>query len=405
MLASENIFRFNDPTVQNLMPVSNVSLNEAKLQKSPSTIITHVQKSPNLGTRAATLPRNSYNQICSVEIDNNDSNLIQIETSSAFVRKSPTPKLRTTKNTANLDELSDLFAYADEQNVEANHNIAPVHNKGSNISIGQLSNVCSSGYQSITTQSQSSSPTDIKQANMALAFENPVYHMDFQNKNTSSSDENLQIHTPSPVMRRNLRIPRTNPGLSYRLSDDKRIDKHRYEIDKTIKDLSNVGADTDYKFKRSLDRINGYEKIGIPLQHSHSNNALYYSNNNLNNKRLPYYDYNMCTHGYNENMNPDSAYQTDVHSGSLQKKLSRRPIETDSSSESEIQSRSECSQRSTRTVEQCEMEIARLQRTIDRLQAKLQRSGKNGHQQYTVSDDNKMKSIIARSVYLFILFI
>ncbi|XP_026462189.1 probable Ras GTPase-activating protein isoform X3 [Ctenocephalides felis] len=597
MVITDNIFRFNDPTVQNTMPVSNVSLTEAKLQKSPSTIITptsncvqnslvtssteinnvtaddppitqqpsptrvfnYPKKSPNLGVRAATLPRNTYNQICTVEIcDNpNEGNLIPIglETSSAFVRKSPTPKhskLRTNsqaslvsdrlnvfdndrincnvKNTANLDELSDLFAYADEQNVDLvnnANNVAQNHvqNKGSNISIGQLSNVCSSGYQSITTQSQSSSPTDLINPikikmktdnksgqdnggnnNMALAFENPVYHMDFQNKNSkkliensltpSSSEENLQrpanyisspLDTPSPVMRRNLRIPRTNPGLSYRnnrMSDEKRIDEHRYEIDRNVKDLASVENEQNYlanKFKRSLDKINspdyGYgnnyeyhrnydnksspvhQTIGIPLQHSHSNNSLYYPNSNLShsysntslqnssNKRLQYFDqqgykngtgYNNdcnrgylnklnlnfdeqnyeCSHGYknkstyddqhvtnhhlnydSENMNPDSAYQSAdvVHcSGSLQKKLSRRLVETDSSSESEIQSRSECSQRSNRTVEQCEMEIARLQRTIDRLQAKLQRSGKNGHQQYTVSDDNKMKSIIAR---------
>lgn len=85
----------------------------------------------------------------------------------------------------NLEELSDLLRYADDQEHEnnednlinqriTNHDIVPqtnanivantnhnVHNNGSNISISALSNVASSGYQSFATYSQSSSPVEL----------------------------------------------------------------------------------------------------------------------------------------------------------------------------------------------------------------------------------------------------
>lgn len=85
----------------------------------------------------------------------------------------------------NLEDLDDLLKYADEQNEivtkqkrqdlengnevdelegeEEEEKIKPkelLTAKGSNNSIGQISNMCSSGYQSITTQSQSSSPIE-----------------------------------------------------------------------------------------------------------------------------------------------------------------------------------------------------------------------------------------------------
>lgn len=103
---------------------------------------------------------------------------------------------------SNLDELSELLHYADNES-DANAN-----NKGSQVSISQLSNVASSGYQSFAYCSQSSSPVDLSVANnnannissaplnnapsngnnnnnninsngtnAALAFNNPVYHL------------------------------------------------------------------------------------------------------------------------------------------------------------------------------------------------------------------------------------
>lgn len=85
------------------------------------------------------------------------------------------------KDTATLDELSDLLKYADDsdmiddklimnkknlsQSKSNNNNIvngnkANYINNGSNVSISGLSNVASSGYQSIATYSQSSSPIE-----------------------------------------------------------------------------------------------------------------------------------------------------------------------------------------------------------------------------------------------------
>ncbi|XP_043254382.1 ras GTPase-activating protein raskol isoform X3 [Colletes gigas] len=87
-----------------------------------------------------------------------------------------------TSNTANgnLDELSDLLRYADDEVSESKSQ------KGSQISISQLSNVASSGYQSFAAYSQSSSPVDLSSNNAnahilsaaPLAFANPVYHME-----------------------------------------------------------------------------------------------------------------------------------------------------------------------------------------------------------------------------------
>lgn len=74
----------------------------------------------------------------------------------------------------NLEDLDDLLKYADEHqgplsSQDMNGNVTTptisvpkegLTAKGSNHSIGQLSNICSSGYQSISTQSQSSSPVE-----------------------------------------------------------------------------------------------------------------------------------------------------------------------------------------------------------------------------------------------------
>lgn len=252
------------------------------------------RKSPILnggggGIRASTLPRNNNNNnngsqmISTIEIHNNNgveeinSNLIQIglDPSNAFLRKSPTPLHKSISNGSksrnlngsqlsllsdrsnnknnlglnlhlgiphndaglnansnmpmNLEDLDDLLKYADEQNEERNK----PKDKGSNISIGQLSNVCSSssGYQSIATQSQSSSPIELGQQTTdfinknsrrtaitngvvgkyqylnnnnkytcggvnnnisiqpPLAFKNPLYHMQNDKSVTPSSSE------------------------------------------------------------------------------------------------------------------------------------------------------------------------------------------------------------------------
>ncbi|XP_063972506.1 ras GTPase-activating protein raskol isoform X6 [Diachasmimorpha longicaudata] len=93
----------------------------------------------------------------------------------------------------NLDEISDLLRYADDEVSESKSQ------KGSQISISQLSNVASSGYQSFAAYSQSSSPVDLSNnANShimsaaPLAFANPVYHMEASRsgrRGSTSSEE------------------------------------------------------------------------------------------------------------------------------------------------------------------------------------------------------------------------
>lgn len=179
--------------------------------------IANGHKSPTM--RATTLPRNNNIQTTApdTEAAPGKNNLIQIgvDTSSAFVRKSPTPLLKggathgssqrphilngsqlsllsdrsasnSNKNALmnlgiphahghqsvavasarinnhnsnmpmKLEDLDDLLKYADEHAVTAGDEMKP--SQGSNTSIGH----CSSGYQSIATQSQSStSPVDL----------------------------------------------------------------------------------------------------------------------------------------------------------------------------------------------------------------------------------------------------
>ncbi|OWR54434.1 synaptic ras GTPase activating protein [Danaus plexippus plexippus] len=95
------------------------------------------------------------------------------------------------KETATLDELSDLLKYADDSDIvdekmmnkknisqskTNNNNIINGNknsytNNGSNVSISGLSNVASSGYQSIATYSQSSSPIE-NATHLHQAYEN-----------------------------------------------------------------------------------------------------------------------------------------------------------------------------------------------------------------------------------------
>ncbi|XP_048481849.1 ras GTPase-activating protein raskol isoform X1 [Plutella xylostella] len=97
------------------------------------------------------------------------------------------------RETATLEELSDLLKYADDADLideklilnkknlahsQSNNNIINGNknnyshtNNGSNVSISGLSNVASSGYQSIATYSQSSSPID-NPAHLHQPFEN-----------------------------------------------------------------------------------------------------------------------------------------------------------------------------------------------------------------------------------------
>lgn len=311
---NDNIFRFNDPTIQTSSTNLTMSASMGSFNNNPvvKPVINHSYTQNNIssgtdiydnkrsvnpnnncnsatlnfdahkkvssprigGTRAATLPRNTFSnpltlnirpaqlqmQLQNAPIITNETEDFILEPANAFVTKSPTPILKSLANrrqhgshsnissvnvvdklpkdnigSPNLDEISDLFHYADESEEPS------INNKGSNVSISQLSNVASSGYQSFAAYSQSSSPVELTMnnqnigpkfenhkigkvarngsfenkyeairyhqnsnnnkfnKNQALAFTNPVYSMDYTSKRgleTSSSDENLN-HTPN----------------------------------------------------------------------------------------------------------------------------------------------------------------------------------------------------------------
>ncbi|XP_055592546.1 ras GTPase-activating protein raskol [Uranotaenia lowii] len=219
--ANENKYQYQIGNVRNY-GISTQYYNNAS---NIGSLKTEKEKSPvlNCGIRASTLPRNNAVTVSNTNINGgeqedhgNGSNLIQIgfDPSNPFNRKSPTPLLKSsthingsrsrnlngsqlslisdigknplslgiphsemvTSSTPNahqgsnpsnmpmsLDDLEDLLNYADEQNIENQKGKDQLQSKGSNISIGQISNICSSGYQSITTQSQSSSPIELGQ--------------------------------------------------------------------------------------------------------------------------------------------------------------------------------------------------------------------------------------------------
>ncbi|XP_021940216.1 probable Ras GTPase-activating protein isoform X9 [Zootermopsis nevadensis] len=301
-----NIFRFNDPTVCNGVVLGQFH-NGQQQQHHPTsemsgsmiaTISGHVTRSPVV-PRASTLPRNAF--LPKLAMTSTTAGDEYCDPPPAYHSPSPAPhhcsvhclppgslqhrsgrsssianglngNIATANSNVNgnLDELSDLLRYADDEAL-SEHNT----NKGSQISISQLSNVASSGYQSFA-YSQSSSPVDLTiannnnstQANSAvsnnnnnnnvsivasapLAFTNPVYHMELQQQMatlnghhrhlrrhhscSSSSEENggggtlervggvdaSPLHstpTPPPVHKfsSGLRAPRTNPQCAQR---------------------------------------------------------------------------------------------------------------------------------------------------------------------------------------------
>lgn len=245
---------YNPPMINEPQPQMPIKSESQTYLNGIHTLDKHTRnKSPMLGVRAATLPRNTYGENLHVPVDS-----LIVEPATAFISKSPTPIKRNNrkihgshneikgsaqdlinKNHA-LEEFSDLFRYADEE---------VSISKGSNMSISQLSNVASSGYQSFA-YSQSSSPVDLTNNNPnyrslknnydryklhtnkvqhPLGFNNPVYSMNFTPKaglDRFSSDEQLNGDVKStngfnddthlPLRRLTNRLPRTNPMIAYR---------------------------------------------------------------------------------------------------------------------------------------------------------------------------------------------
>ncbi|XP_014482654.1 PREDICTED: probable Ras GTPase-activating protein isoform X5 [Dinoponera quadriceps] len=185
----------------------------------------------------------------------------------------------------NLDELSDLLRYADDEVSESKSQ------KGSQISISQLSNVASSGYQSFAAYSQSSSPVDLSSNNAnphilsaaPLAFANPVYHMESNHARTgrrdSSSSEEREGSggggvesvrgvdlSPSPPPKNNVRNLQRNSQNQWRQGNQPHRNnsehtqdvcctklRRRLSLDST-RDLSDTSEEENCTTRRSKSR-------------------------------------------------------------------------------------------------------------------------------------------------------
>uniref|UniRef100_A0A182XPQ2 Ras-GAP domain-containing protein n=1 Tax=Anopheles quadriannulatus TaxID=34691 RepID=A0A182XPQ2_ANOQN len=145
------------------------------------------QRLTSPGSNLSDLDKNAFN----LGIPHNDTNREQqysqhiypapalkasnITTISSFVPRQSTSTFNPSKMPMSLEDLEDLLNYADEQNQTSfsesvsnrggcdpcgTNTKANIASNGSNASISQISNICSSGYQSIPTQSTSSSPVE-----------------------------------------------------------------------------------------------------------------------------------------------------------------------------------------------------------------------------------------------------
>ncbi|XP_070169601.1 ras GTPase-activating protein raskol isoform X1 [Polyergus mexicanus] len=197
----------------------------------------------------------------------------------------PKTNNHATSANGNLDELSDLLRYADDEVSESKSQ------KGSQISISQLSNVASSGYQSFAAYSQSSSPVDLSSNNAnahilgaaPLAFANPVYHMESNHARTgrrdSSSSEEREGSggggvdsvrgvdlSPSPPPKNNVRSHQRNNQNQWRQSNQTHRNnsehaqdicctklRRRLSLDST-RDLSDTSEEENCTTRRSKSR-------------------------------------------------------------------------------------------------------------------------------------------------------
>ncbi|KAI4492127.1 hypothetical protein M0802_010024 [Mischocyttarus mexicanus] len=413
-----NIFRYNDPTIANsntnlsvsaTSTLSNHSTLNGTIRDSnellqSNTLGHNSSRSPNV-VRAATLPRNAY-------MANNGKLQLQINTDDytleppAFVSRSPTPIVRqhrpiiqtragagyrltasaslantqqqnynnvskttvnanvvvnpsanltlsinhhqpnnnynnakgnngssTTTANGNLDEISDLLRYADDEVSESKSQ------KGSQISISQLSNVASSGYQSFAAYSQSSSPVDLSSNNAnthiltaaPLAFANPVYHMD------------------------------SNHGRSGR----------RGSTSSEERDGSGGGG------------VEGVRGVDLSPSPPPQNNVRNLQRNGQNQWRQ-----------INQTHRSNSEQQQNVCCNKLRRRLSLDSTRdlSDTSEEENCTTRRSKS-RSHRSIDQYQMEIERLQSSVDRVRARF--GGNEDTDINGIAPDTEMKTIIS----------
>ncbi|XP_037037077.1 ras GTPase-activating protein raskol isoform X6 [Bradysia coprophila] len=427
------------------------------------------RKSPSI--RASTLPRNNNlgSPISNIEVQGGDgeknASFIQIglEPSNAFVRKSPTPLLKsvhsgsrsrnlngsqlslssdlrtTNKNSLNLnlnlgiphsdssnqqkhsnsnmpmnlEDLDDLLKYA-EEHADDNQNKPKdiLTTKGSNVSIGH----CSSGYQSIATQSQSSSPVELGVPQPTNEYSNKnARRMPQTNGNkfpsnkftngTNSNNNNL-VATHSPLAFKNPLYQMQNTATAHHLlhhsnsqksssltpsSSEERLSNDNYSHSGSgvigngcyLSPNGNGGSnDRDV----SMGSLNGSRRLT-------GNGRLPRTNPLMQYKR----DDQVENHAF---INPTR----DHHHQRYQRRLSLESARTlsDSSTDTEGLIHTDGKRRRTpRSVEQCEREIQRLQTSLDSLRNHIGDSDQNSNDDLLAMpphSDTKMRSIISRLI-------
>ncbi|KAJ8673025.1 hypothetical protein QAD02_004286, partial [Eretmocerus hayati] len=278
----------------------------------------------------------------------------------------------------NLEELSELLRYADDEVSESKSQ------KGSQISISQLSNVASSGYQSFATYSQSSSPVELNSgsngsgnnannghilgSNAPLAFANPVYHMESNNHN--------HLHHHHHHMSQQ-RLSRNNGRRGSSSSDER--------------DASSSNGGAGVEGVRGVDLSPSPPPVGQPtlqqnarnLQRSGGIQAHQWRQNNSASRQIG-------SGGGDQQQNSGCCNK-------LRRRLSldsTRDLSDTSEEESCATRRSKS--RSHRSIDQYEVEIERLQSSVDRLRARL--GAVEDGELEGVQPDTKMKSIISRLI-------
>ncbi|XP_034247586.1 ras GTPase-activating protein nGAP-like isoform X3 [Thrips palmi] len=442
-----NIFRFNDPTVNGSVsggsPLPNHSHQNGNATNGNNHLsVTVSSRSSPAMTRASTLPRNAFSP--------------SEESSTAFNRRSPTRLhqcgtqcLQTHRGTrlassvshnlngnlngnSNLDELSELLHYADNES-DANAN-----NKGSQVSISQLSNVASSGYQSFAYCSQSSSPVDLSVANnnanniasaplnnattngnnninsngtnAALAFNNPVYHL--------QHNHSMQVNG----------LPTTVNGIHNSLNSAARLHKRRQRScstssDENLNDNRNGSAGSGGSASlgnNGVDLSPSTPSTPTPPLARRFPPGLRAPRTN---PQCPTRTNWRAVANSQQQLSPQTQsrqYVSDEVCPKLRRRLSSESTRdlSDSSDDDSISRRTNSKLRNHRNVDQYEREIERLQSSVELLKLKLEQaehqlsSGNNtpeperGNRERTLerrerdvdvtnSEDN-MKNIIAR---------
>lgn len=364
----------------------------------------------------------------------------------------------------NLEDLDDLLKYADEHQGETkkqdieNGNVQieptivapvpgatkePLTAKGSNNSIGQLSNMCSSGYQSIsTTQSQSSSPVETGAGARAV--------MDYVNSHQHQSNSHNRHPHQRNVNARNGPLKyqfggtkatlnavlagkgghhhghsssQKSSSLTPSSSEERLSEDHYGHLNRTGTNnhsltstsgvtIGEIRGESELNMIASSlgGRASGEGRRGGGYNRTPRTNPLYYNNGTLERMgsaggskgedlsvSLPYTQVETGRHlngaRYQRRMSLESARTLSDSSSDAEGDLGMSPSGGDTGKRRRS---------STRSVEQYEKEIQRLQSSMDCMRRKLEdfelRDSNNDLASTTSSthSDTKMRSIISR---------